>query len=94
MTIAKELLGYSAEQERLRLLKRPKNRIAIARRKGRYKGRPTKCYAESKGKDKSIYDKIITELSKGNTVMNISSITGVSRNTIYKIKENRSCDII
>lgn len=84
MNIAKELFGYSAEQERLKLLRKQKEGIAIARKKGRYKGRPTKYHSESKGKDKIIYDKIITELLNNNTVMNISNITGVSRNTIYK----------
>lgn len=79
MNIAKELFGYSAEQERLKLLRKQKEGIAIARKKGRYKGRPTKYHSESKGKDK-----IITELLNNNTVMNISNITGVSRNTIYK----------
>lgn len=86
MNIAKELFGYYAEQERTKLLRRQKEGIKIARKKGRYKGRPTKYHPDSKGKDKIIYEKIVSDLEEGNTVMNISKTTGVSRNTIYKIK--------
>ena len=89
MNIAKELFGYYAEQERVKLLQRQKEGIAIARKKGRYKGRPTKYNSESRGRDKIIYDKIITELKNGDTVMNISNETGVSRNTVYKIKREQ-----
>ncbi len=89
MNIAKELFGYYAEQERVNLLRRQKEGIAIARKKGRYKGRPIKYNSESRGRDKIIYDKIITELKNGDTVMNISNETGVSRNTVYKIKREQ-----
>lgn len=89
MNIAKELFGYYAEQERVKLLQRQKEGIAIARKKGRYKGRPTKYHSESRGKDKVIYDKIVIQLLKGDTVMNISNETEVSRNTIYKIKREQ-----
>lgn len=96
MNIAKELFGYYAEQERVKLLQRQREGIAIARKKGRYKGRPTKYHPDSKGKDKIIYEKIITDLEDGDTVLNISNKTGVSRNTIYKIKREHEqlCDAV
>ncbi len=93
INIARELFGYLAEQERNKILRRTKEGIAIARKKGRYKGRPIQYHPEAKGKDKLIYNTIISELEKGNTIMDISKLTGVSRNTIYKIKGQRNNDI-
>lgn len=86
LNIARELFGYLAEQERNKVLQRTKEGIAIAKERGRYKGRPTQYHANATGKDKLIYETIVNELKDRNTIMAISKKTGVSRNTIYKIQ--------
>ncbi|PIC85865.1 recombinase [Sporosarcina sp. P20a] len=84
--ITKDILGYMAEQERINLLERQRQGIEIAKREGRYKGRPIKYSPQATGKDKLIYDTVIEKLKQGETVSQISRETDLSRNTIYKIK--------
>ena len=42
LSLAKEIIAYNAEQERLRILERQRQGIEIAKREGRYKGRGAK----------------------------------------------------
>ena len=84
--ITKDILGYMAEQERINLLERQRQGIEIAKREGRYKGRPIKYSPQATGKDKLIHDTVIEKLKQGETVSQISRETDLSRNTIYKIK--------
>ena len=86
LNITKELFSYIAEQERIKLLERQRQGIEIAKKAGKFKGRPIQYGPEAKGKDKVIYDKVIELLKENTSVLDISKKTGVTRNTIYKIK--------
>lgn len=88
MSLTKDIFSYIAEQERIRLLERQKQGIEIAKREGKFKGRPIKYSPTSTGKDKIVYDKIVSLLEENCSVQDISKLTSVSRNTIYKIKKN------
>jgi len=76
------------EEERNRIRQAQAEGISIAKTKGKYKGRPVKYSPNAKGADKVIYDQIIERLDKKESVQDISRYTGVSRATIYKIKNN------
>lgn len=90
LSITKEILGYMAEQERVNLLERQQQGIAIAKKEGRYKGRPTKYSPQATGKDKLIYENVMEQLQKGETISHIARETDLSRNTIYKIRDTYS----
>lgn len=81
------LLSWMVEEERNRIRTAQREGIEIAKKKGKYKGRPLKYSSESKGKDKIIYDSIVQMLNNKESVMDIHRKTGVSRNTIYRIKK-------
>lgn len=85
--IVLSLLSWLVEEERLRSKKAQRQGIEIAKKKGKFKGKPRQYHADAKGKDKVIYDKIVSMLKKKESVMDIHLETGVSRNTIYKIKQ-------
>jgi DNA invertase Pin-like site-specific DNA recombinase len=87
-----QILGAIAEFERDLIKERQKEGIAIAKKKGKFKGRPPKYHENAKGKDKLIYDIIVQSLKNKDSVMEISQKTGVSRNTIYKIKRQLGDD--
>jgi DNA invertase Pin-like site-specific DNA recombinase len=86
MNLARELLSYNAEQERLKILELQRQGIEIAKKEGKFKGRPTKYHAGAKGKDKIVYERIVQLLEEGKSVMDIHLETHVSRNTIYRIR--------
>ena len=87
MSLTKEIFSYIAEQEREKILERQKQGIEIAKREGKFKGRPIKYSVNATGKDKVIYEKIVELLQKKESVQDISKNIGVSRNTIYRIKK-------
>lgn len=80
------LLSWMVEEERNRIRIAQREGIEIAKKKGKYKGRPLKYSSQAKGKDKIIYDTIVQMLKNKVSVMDIHRKTGVSRNTIYRIK--------
>lgn len=80
------LLSWMVEEERNRIRTAQREGIEIAKKKGKYKGRKLKYSEEAKGKDKIIYDTIVQMLKNNVSVMDIYRKTGVSRNTIYRIK--------
>lgn len=88
LTLTKEIFSYIAEQERTKLLERQRQGIDIAKRDGKYKGRPIQYGPDSKGKDKIVYEKIVSLLENKVSVLDISRETGIARNTIYKIRKN------
>ena len=62
--------------------------IKIAKQNGKYKGRPVKYSPHSRKKaDVVMYNTIVSMLKKKDSVMDIHKETDVSRNTIYRIKE-------
>ncbi|HZH60498.1 MAG TPA: recombinase family protein [Metabacillus sp.] len=80
------IMGAIAEFERDLIKQRQREGIAIAKQKGKYKGRPIQYHDAARGKDKLIYDTIISLLKQEVSVMDIHRKTGVSRSTIYRIK--------
>ncbi|MFS0604922.1 recombinase family protein [Peribacillus frigoritolerans] len=82
------VLSWTVEEERKRIKEAQKEGIAIAKEKGKFKGRPTKYHANAKDpKDRLIYNEIIRLLNENESVKNISEKTGVTRMTIYNIKK-------
>lgn len=81
------LLSWMVEEERNRIKTAQREGIAIAKNRGAFKGKPKKYHAEAKGMDRLIYKEVVRLLNEKETVMNIHRETGLSRNTIYKIKE-------
>jgi DNA invertase Pin-like site-specific DNA recombinase len=81
------LLSWMVEEERNRIRTAQREGIEIAKQKGKFKGKPTKYHNNAKGKDKLVYDTIINMLEHNESIMDIHHKTGVSRNTIYRIKD-------
>ncbi len=82
------VLSWTVEEERKRIKEAQKEGIAIAKERGKFKGRPTKYHANAKDpKDRLIYNEIIRLLNENESVKNISKKTGVTRMTIYNIKK-------
>jgi len=84
--IVLSLLSWMVDEERERIKTAQREGIDIAKRNGKYKGRPTKYHKNATGKDKIIYNEIIRSLQSGKSVMDIHVETEISRNTIYRIK--------
>lgn len=82
-----QIIGAIAEFERDLTLERQREGIAIAKENGVYKGRKTQYHETAKGKNKLIYDVIVQSIKENKSVMDIHRNTGVSRNTIYKIRK-------
>lgn len=87
MGLTRDIFSYLAEKERENILERQKQGIEIAKREGKFKGRPVKYSENATGKDKVIYEKIIELLKEKKSVQDISKDIGISRNTVYKIKK-------
>ena len=83
-----ELFKYTAENERKQIRERQRQGIELAKEKGKYKGRPLAYSADSTDKQKRItYEKIVEMLEKYVPITKISKELDVSRNTIYRIRE-------
>lgn len=80
------LLSWLVEEERERIRTAQREGIEIAKQKGKFKGKPKKYHENATGKDKIIYDTIVTMLKNKESVMDIHLKTDVARNTIYRIK--------
>ena len=87
MGLTRDIFSYLAEKERENILERQKQGIEIAKREGKFKGRPVKYSENATGKDKVIYEKIVELLKEKRSVQDISKDIGISRNTVYKIKK-------
>lgn len=89
-----EIQKYIAETERKSIRERQRQGIQAAKKRGVYRGRSPEYTLESKNpRKKAIYKKIVSILTtnsegKSVTVTEIAKNTGVSRSTIYKIKNN------
>lgn len=89
-----EIQKYIAETERKSIRERQRQGIQAAKKRGVYRGRSPEYTSESKNpRKKAIYKKIVSILTtnsegKSVTVTEIAKNTGVSRSTIYKIKNN------
>lgn len=88
LNLAKEIIAYNAEQERLRILERQRQGIEIAKREGRYKGRGASYSPNAKDKNKRrTYYLVLEYLKKKKPIKQIGDELGISRTTIYRIKE-------
>ncbi|WP_072535809.1 recombinase family protein [Lactiplantibacillus plantarum] len=89
-----EIQKYIAETERKSIRERQRQGIQAAKKRGVYRGRSPEYTSESKNpRKKAIYKKIVSILTtnsegKSVTITEIAKNTGVSRSTIYKIKNN------
>lgn len=90
--IVLQLLSWMVETERENIRTAQREGIEIAKKNGKYKGRPLKYHKDAKGKDKLIYDNIINMLENNASVVDIHRKTDASRNTIYKIKKQYNLD--
>ncbi|MBO0421453.1 recombinase family protein [Enterococcus plantarum] len=81
-----ELLSWMVEEERIRIKTNQKAGIKEAKKKGVYKGRPQKYHENAVGSDKLVYDAIIESLNSNISIKELSIKLGISRTTIYKIK--------
>lgn len=85
-----EVFSYVAESEREKIRERQQQGIEIAKENGRFKGRQIQYGPDSIGKNKVIYDTILAGINSGDTVAAIANNAGVTRKTIYAIKNRLS----
>lgn len=86
-----QIMGAIAEFERDLIKERQKEGIEIAKKKGKFQGRPRKYHDKAKNpRDILIYEKVISMLDNNESVMDIHRKTQLSRNTIYEIKKTRN----
>lgn len=89
MNLARELLSYNAEQERLKILERQRQGIKIAKDQGKYKGTDKFYRPDSPNSDhRTKYHRVLQLLEQNKPVTHIASDVGISRNTVYRIKKD------
>lgn len=82
------LLSYISENERKKMLDRQKQGIAQAKLRGAYKGRKTVyCINSSDPQKELVYKNIVQQLQNNVSITEIARLNGVSRPTIYKIRQ-------
>ncbi|WLR54611.1 recombinase family protein [Mesobacillus subterraneus] len=81
------LLSWMVEVERTRIKTAQREGIEIAKKQGKFRGGKKKYYKGANGKDKVLYDEVVRCLNENLSVMDIHRKTGLSRNTIYTIKQ-------
>lgn len=86
INIVFELLSWQAEEERKRIRTAQREGIAKAKKEGRFKGKPKRYTAMAKGQDRLIYEAIVRYLREKQSIHWIATTTGVSRPTVYRIK--------
>lgn len=75
------------DEERERIKTAQREGIDIAKSQGKFRGGKKRYHAKATGKDKIIYDEVVRCLKQNVSVMDIHRNTGLSRNTIYSIKQ-------
>lgn len=86
--IVVSLLSYLSDQERRKLLERQAEGIAIAKKKGKYKGRKAEYTPDSTNNAKrTTYHQIVKDLKKGIYIREIARNCQVSRSVVYRIAE-------
>lgn len=86
-----QVLSWAAQNEREESKRKQRQGIEIAKRKGHYKGRPVKYSADAKNpKDRMTYHVIVNKLKQEEPIKKIADDTGVTRDTIYRIKRDLS----
>ncbi|EOH86267.1 recombinase family protein [Enterococcus pallens] len=86
-----QLLAMIAEHERIESRRRQAQGIAVAKSKGVYKGRPLLYSPNAKDPQKRvIYRAIVAELEKGVAIAKIAKEYNITRQTVYRIKDDIS----
>lgn len=80
------ILATMAEMEREKIRERQKEGIALAKKRGAYKGRKPGT-TESREKILSKYPQVQKELKKGTSLRRAAKLCDVSVNTVRKVKE-------
>lgn len=81
-------LSYIADNERKKMLERQKAGIAVAKKKGVYKGKSAEYSATTKDmKKRAIYYSIIQGLKDSLPIKRIAENHDVTRKVVYRIKE-------
>ena len=80
------IVAALADLERSLIKERQTEGIIQAKKRGVYKGKPRIYHENAVGAKKLIYDTIVEGLQNGESIMMLHRKTGVSRKTIYKIK--------
>lgn len=84
-----QLLSWVAESERLESRRKQLQGIKIAKENGIYKGRPVKYSANAKNpQDRLTYKEIVIMLQEEQPIKKIAEETGVTRDTVYRIKND------
>lgn len=84
-----QILAMISEQERNDSKRRQADGIAVAKSKGVYKGRPKLYSPNAKDPHKqAVYYRVIYFLDQGMAISKISKKVGLSRQTIYRIKND------
>jgi len=82
-----QILAMISEQERAESKRRQAQGIAIAKEKGIYKGKPLEYSATARNPQKrQIYFSIVEALNNNMSVSKIAKTYGISRKTVYRIK--------
>lgn len=93
LNLAKEILSYQAEQERLKILERQRQGIEIAKHKGKYKGANKFYRPDSPNPDhRNKYHRMVDLLQQKFPVAYIAEEVGVSRMTVYRIRNEQLAD--
>ena len=82
-----QILSWASQNEREEIKRKQKQGIMIAKEKGHYKGRPVKYALDAKdAKDRMTYQVILNKLKREEPIKKIAEDTGVTRDTVYRIK--------
>ncbi|WP_414052364.1 recombinase family protein [Macrococcus animalis] len=82
-----QILAMISEQERVESKRRQAQGIAIAKEKGIYKGKPLEYSANARNPQKrEIYFSIVQALNNNMAISKIAKKYGISRKTVYRIK--------
>jgi DNA invertase Pin-like site-specific DNA recombinase len=82
------LLGYVAENERAYIKERQRDGIELAKKQGRFKGKPKKYSANSKDKyGRYIYNQIVEDLNNGMSCNAVRLKHDVGVGTVQRIKK-------
>lgn len=86
-----QILAMIAEQERSESKRRQAQGIKLAKSNGIYKGRPTLYSPNAKDPQKRlVYHRVVSQLNEGIAISQIAKETGITRQTIYRIKNDLS----
>lgn len=87
-TLFFQILDYITQYEKQKMKDKQRLGIELAKQRGSYKGRQKWYTDEGQNSEKrKIYQEIIEMLNSGTPIMQIHKATGVSRTTIYRIKD-------